>query len=64
MFIALAALIRAYLSNKSSRRITITKIDSDRIVALDARGFNKEELAKLLPNCRELIVGNRLQVAV
>jgi hypothetical protein len=56
MFIALASVIRAYLSYKSSRRITVTKMEGDRIVALDARGFSEEELAKLLPNCRELIV--------
>jgi hypothetical protein len=56
MFIALAAVIRAYLSSKSSRRITITKMESDRIGALDARGFSKEELAEILPKCRELIV--------
>lgn len=56
IFIALASVIRAYLSAKSSRRITITKLDHNKIGAIDARGYSKEELAELLPRCRELIV--------
>ncbi len=56
MFLALASVIKAYLALKSSRRITITKLQDDKIVALDARGYTKEELTELLPSCRELIV--------
>ena len=56
MFIALASLIKSFLAAKSSRRITITKLEHDKIGALDARGYTEKELAGLLPKCRELIV--------
>lgn len=59
MFVALAAVIKAFLASKSSRRITITKIQDDKVVALDARGYTQEELANLLPSCRELIAYDR-----
>lgn len=55
MFVSLAAVIKAFLAAKSSRRITITKMEKDKVVALDARGYTQEELAKLLPSSRELI---------
>src|SRR5713101_6068638 len=42
IFIALASVIKAFLARKSSRRITITKLEHDRISALDARGYTKE----------------------
>ncbi len=56
MFLGFASLIKAFLALKSSRRITITKIEEDKVVSLDARGYTKEELATLLPSCRELIL--------
>jgi hypothetical protein len=56
LFLGLASIIKAYLAAKSSRRITITKIQDDKVVALDACGYTKEQLATLLPTCRELIV--------
>ncbi len=56
IFIALASLIKSFLAAKSSRRITITKLEHDKIGALDARGYSEKELAELLPKCRELIV--------
>jgi len=58
IFVAIAAAIKAALKLKSSRRIRITKIENDRVVALDASGYTKEQLAELLPTCRELIVFN------
>ena len=56
IFIALASLIKAFLAAKSSRRITITKLEHDKMGALDARGYSEKELAELLPKCRDLIV--------
>jgi len=55
IFIALASVIKSFLAVKSSRRITITKLEHDKIGALDARGYTENELAELLPKCRELI---------
>jgi hypothetical protein len=56
IFIALATVIRGYLSMKASRRITITRMKNGKIDALDARGYSKEELTELLPQCREIII--------
>lgn len=56
VFIALAAVIRAYFSYKASRRVTITLFKDGRIKAIDARGFSDEQLAKILPECREILV--------
>ena len=56
IFAALAGVITLFLRRNPSRRITIAKIDRDKIVALDARGYSKKQLAELLPKCRELIV--------
>ena len=56
IFIALASVIKSFLAAKSSRRMTITKLEHDKIEALDARGYSEKELAELLPKCRELIV--------
>jgi hypothetical protein len=56
IIIALASAIKAFLAAKSSRRVTITKLERDKIGSIDARGFSKEELIEMLPKCRELIV--------
>jgi hypothetical protein len=54
--IALASLIKAFLAAKSARRITITKLDHDKIGALDAQAYSEKQPAAVLPKCRELIV--------
>lgn len=56
VFIALATIINGVLAAKSSRRITITKWEHDKIGSFDARGYSKEELIEMLPKCRELII--------
>jgi len=55
VFRALAITIRGYLAYKSSRRITITKMERGRIQALDARGVGEKELFTILSDCRELM---------
>jgi hypothetical protein len=56
IFVAIAAAIKAALALRSSRRVTITKIEHGRVIALDARGYTSADLSDLLPTCRELIV--------
>jgi hypothetical protein len=53
---SLVVAIRAYLAAKSSRRITITKLEPDRVVTFEARGLDDEELEILLRECREILV--------
>jgi hypothetical protein len=53
---ALASVIKAYLAAKPSRRVTITKIESDSVITVDARQLSKRELLELLPKCRDLVL--------
>lgn len=54
--LALASVIKAFLAAKPSRRITITQLEHDRVISVDARQLSKRELLDLLPKCRELVV--------
>jgi hypothetical protein len=56
VFGALAAVIRAYLQFKASRRVTVTKFEGDKLVSIDARGLSEDQLKELLPHARELHV--------
>ena len=56
IFGALAGVISAYLARMASRRITITLFASGKIKSIDARGYSKQELSKILPECREILV--------
>ncbi len=55
-FTALAGVVIAFLKKGPSRRITITKIEHDRALAIDASGLTKKQLANLLSESREMIV--------
>lgn len=53
---AVAAAMKAYLTAKASRRITITKFDGNDFISVDARGLSNDEITELLGNCRELVL--------
>jgi hypothetical protein len=54
--LAIASVIKAFLVARPSRRITITQLEHDRVISVDARQLSKRELLELLPKCRELVV--------
>jgi len=56
IFGTLAGVITAYLGQKAARRITITLFASGKIKSIDARGYSEQELSKILPECREILV--------
>ena len=45
---------KAFLGAKFSRRITITKLENDKMGALDARGYSEKELAELAAEMQRL----------
>lgn len=55
IFIALAAVIRAYLAAHAARRIKLTRKQDGRIVALDARGYSTDDLQRILPTCEQAL---------
>ena len=56
MFVALCGVISLFLSTKSSRRVTLTLYKDGKIKSIDAKAYPEKDLAKMLPQCQQLLV--------
>ena len=56
MFIALCGVISLFLSTKLSRRVTLNLYEDGKIKSIDAKAYPEKDLAKMLPQCQQLLV--------
>ena len=53
-WLAVATVFHAWLKHRSSRKINITT-KNNKVAMIEANGFSVEEIAKILPHCKNLI---------